>query len=161
MKALAILALLAASGIAQDDGKIVIEIPAAVQAAITKEKGESGKVTDFKRVNDNDGTAFVVGMLLDGKPYLLSLDAAGRVMRKQLDTGDDGPKMAKIEMVPPRVRATLQREAGAGLIDEIETHHEVESYVTEVRIGTRRYRIVVDAQGLLLSKDYVGDAEDQ
>ena len=158
MKTLLIcLAVLPFTAFAEDDGKLTIEIPSAVQAAIAKERGDTGKIADFRRVNEVDGTTYVVGILVDGKKYALSLDAAGRVMRKQLDVEDTGPKEVGIEGVPPKVRQTLQREAGAAAIGDIEIHEAKTIYVTEVVMGTRRYRIEVDADGSLRAKDYVGD----
>ena len=153
------LALVAFTARAEDDGKLTIEIPSAVQAAVAKEKGDTGKVHDFKRVNESDGTTYIVGLILDGKNYELSLDAGGRVMKKQLDVPDTEPKPLKIAGTPPKVRTTLQREAGAGVIEEIELREAKTTYVTEVKIGKRKYRIEVDAEGVLLKKEYIGDDE--
>lgn len=145
---------------AQDDGKLTIEIPASVQATIAKERGDAGKITDFRRVNETDGTTYVVGILFDGKKFALSLDAAGRVMRKHLDVEDTGPKEMGIEGVPPKVRQTLQREAAGAAIGDIEMQEAKTMYVTEVVIARRKYRIEVDADGTLRSKEYIGDDED-
>ena len=161
MKLLLITTLLAATAFAEDDGKLTIEIPSAAQAAIAKEKGEKGKVRDFKRVSETDGTIYVVGLVLDGKNYLLSLDAAGRVMRKQLDVEEVGPKTMKIADVPAKVREALQREAGAGVIEEDEQQEQKPTFVTEVVIAKRKYRITVDTDGTLLNKEYVGDDEEK
>lgn len=144
---------------AENDGKLTIEIPSAVQATIAKEKGDAGKVRDFRTVNETDGTTYVVGLLMDGKNYTLALDAAGRVMRKELDRNDDGPRQVRLAGLPDKVRATLQREAGAATIGEIEIQEQKPTYVTEVRIGKRKYRIAVDAEGTLLSKEYHGDED--
>lgn len=160
MKALvAALALLPLAAVAEDDGKLTIEIPSPVQATIAKEKGDSGKVIDFKKVNETDGTTYVVGLQFQGKRYALSLDAAGRLMRKQLDEEDSGPKQFGIEGVPAKVRQTLQREAGAATIGDIEAQEARTTYITEVLIGNRRYRLEVDSEGVLRSKEYVGDHE--
>ncbi len=144
---------------AEDDGKLTIEIPSSVQASVAKEKGDTGKVRDFKRVNESDGTTYIVGLVLEGKNYIISLDAGGRLMKKQLETEDADPKPLKIAGTPPKVRATLQREAGAGVIEEIEVHTAKTAYVTEVKVGKRKYRIEVDADGALINKEYVGDDE--
>ena len=80
-------------------------------------------------------------------------------MRKQLDVDDGGPKVLKIEALPAKVRQTLQREAGAGVLDEIQLVEEKTRYVSEVKLGKRKYRIEVDAEGVLLNKEYVGDEE--
>ena len=161
MKALlAALAWLPLAAIAEDDGKLTIEIPSSVQATIAKERGDSGKVTDFKKVNEADGTTYIVGISFQGKKYALSLDAAGRLMRKQLEEEDSGPKQFAIDGVPAKVRQTLQREAGAATIGEIEAQEARTMYVTEVVIGTRRYRLEVDGEGILRSKEYVGEHEE-
>jgi uncharacterized membrane protein YkoI len=159
MKTFLALAVLTAVAVAEDDGKLTIDIPSAVQAVIAKEKGDTGKIREFKRVNETDGTTYVIGLTMDGKNYTLSLDAAGRVMRKQLDTDDAGPKPVRLEGLPVKVRQTIQREAGAGAIHEIELHEQKPTYVTEVKIGKRKYRIEVDAEGTLLNKEYTGDEE--
>lgn len=160
MKAIAaVLALFPLAAFAEDDGKLTIEIPSSVQATIAKEKGDAGKITDFRKVNETDGTTYVIGILFQGKKYLLSLDAAGRLMRKQIDEDNAGPKETGIEGVPAKVRQTLQREAGAAVIGDIEVQEAHTTYVTEVVIGTRRYRLEVDAEGTLRSKEYVGDHE--
>jgi hypothetical protein len=156
---LACFALLPFAGVAEDDGKLTIEIPSSVQATIAKERGDTGKISDFRRVNEVDGTTYIVGIMVDGKKYALSMDAAGRVMRKNLDVEDTGPKELGIEGVPPKVRQTLQREAGAAAIRDIEVHEAKTMYITEVIVGTRRYRIEVDAEGELRSKEYVGEEE--
>lgn len=152
---------IASLALAEDDGKLTIDIPSAVQAVIAKEKGDTGKVRDFKRVNESDGTTYLVGLTLDGANYLLSLDAAGRVMKKEIETNDDGPKVMKINELPVKVRQTLQREAGAGAIGEIEKSEAKTTYVTDVTIGMRKYRITVDADGLLLAKEYIGEEEEK
>jgi hypothetical protein len=161
MKSLTIiLAAMLTPAFAEDDGKLTIEVPSSVQAVISKEKGEAGKITSFKKVNETDGTTFLVELLIDGKAYELSLDAAGRVMRKGRVADDGGPRVMKIEAVPVKVRTTLQREAGAGVIEEVEMQEQKTNYVTEVKIGRRKYRIVVDAEGVLVSKEYTGDDEE-
>lgn len=147
--------------IAEDDGKLTIDIPSAVQGTIAKEKGDTGKVREFKRVNESDGTTYLIGLTIDGQNYQLSLDAAGRVMKKEIETNDEGPKVMKVNELPVKVRQTLQREAGAGVISEIEKSEAKTTYVTEVVIGTRKYRITVDADGLLVAKEYVGEAEEK
>jgi hypothetical protein len=160
MKALfAAVILLPGAAFAQDDGKLTIEIPATVQATIARERGDSGKIADFKKVNEADGTTYVVGIMVGTTKYVVSLDAAGRLMRKQLDVDESGPKELGIESVPAKVRQTFQREAGAGALGTIEVQEAKTTYVTEVVIGKRKYRIEVDAEGTLRNKEYVGDDE--
>jgi uncharacterized membrane protein YkoI len=150
---------LAAATLAEDEGRLSIEIPSAVQATIAREKGASGKVREFRQVNESDGTTYVIGIVLDGSAWSLSLDASGRVMRKRLDSGNGAPRMLRIEALPARVRDTLQREAGAGALGEIELIEQKSKYVGEAKQGTRRYRIEVDSDGLLLNKEFLGDEE--
>lgn len=157
MKTFLILALSAATVLAENDGKLTIDIPSSVQATIAKEKGEAGKVREFKQVNETDGTTYVIGLVIDGKNYTLSLDAGGRVMRKQLEQDNDGPKPQRLESLPAKVRQTIQREAGAGTIEQVELIEQKTTYITEVKIGKRKYRIEVDAEGTLLNKEYSGD----
>lgn len=136
---------------AEDDGKLTIEIPSPVQATIAREKGDASKVRDFRKVNESDGTTYIIVIVVNEKAWELSLDAAGRVMRKHRDTGDGGPRMMRVEALPANVRETMQREAGAGVIGEIE--------FVEAKAGKRKYRIEVDADGVLLNKKYVGDED--
>ena len=150
---------LAATAFGEDDGKLTIEIPSSVQATIAREKGDTGKVRDFRKVNESDGTTYVIGIVVNAKTWELSLDASGRVMRKRLDTGDGAPRMLRIEALPANVRETMQREAGAGVIGEIELIEQKTKYVGEAKHGKRKYRIEVDADGLLLNKEYLGDEE--
>ena len=150
---------LAATALAEDDGKLTIEIPSSVQASIAREKGDTGKVRDFRKVNESDGTTYIVAIVANGKTWELSLDASGRVMRKRLDTGDGAPRMVRIEALPANVRETMQREAGAGVIGEIELIEQKTKYVGEAKHGKRRYRIEVDADGLLLNKEFLGEEE--
>ena len=152
---------LATFAFAEDDGKLTIEIPSSVQATIAKEKGDAGKVREFKRVNESDGATYLVGLTIDGQNYDLTLDAAGRVMKKALEENHDGPKMMKIKEVPLKVQQTLQREAGAGVIGEVEKSEAKTTFQTEVAIGKRNYRIIVDAEGLLVSKEFSGEAEER
>ncbi len=156
----AILSLaLAATVSAEDDGKLTIEIPSSVQAAIAREKGDTGKVREFRKVNEEDGTAYVISITVNDKAFELALDASGRVLRKRLDTGEQGPKVMRIEALPAKVRETMQREARAGVLGDIELIENKPKYVVEVIEGKRKYRIEVDADGLLLNKEYIGDDE--
>ena len=150
---------LAATALAEDDGKLTIAIPSSVQATIAREKGDAGTVRDFRRVNESDGTTYIVAIVVNAKTWELSLDAAGRVMRKRLDTGDGGPRMLRIEALPANVRDTMQREAGAGVIGEIECVEQKTRYISETKIGKRKYRIEVDAEGVLLNKEYLGEED--
>ena len=153
-----ILTLIVAS-IAEDDGKLTIPIPSSVQAAIAREKGDTGTVRDFRKVNESDGTTYIIGIVVNGKTWDLSLDASGRVMRKRLDTGDAGPRTMRIEALPANVRDTMQREAGAGVIGEIEIIEQKTRYIGETKAGKRKYRIEVDADGVLLNKEYIGEED--
>lgn len=144
---------------AEDDGKLTIPIPSSVQATIAREKGDAGAVRDFRKVNEPDGTTYVIGIVVGEKSWELSLDASGRVMRKRLDTGDAGPRMIRIEALPAVVRDTMQREAGAGVISEIEHIERKTHYVGEAKLGKRKYRIEVDADGVLLSKEFIGEED--
>ena len=152
-------ALAAPFASAEDDGKLTIEIPSSVQATIAREKGEAGKVREFRKVNETDGTTYIVGITVGNLRYELSLDASGRIMRKHLDTGEGGPRMLRVEGLPANVREMMQREAGAGVISEIELVEQKTKYVGQVKDGKRRYRIEVDVDGVLLSKEYLGDEE--
>ena len=98
------LAWSAGSALAQekDDGKPTIEIPLGVQATIKEEQGD-GKIHDFRRVNENDGATFVVGLLIHGKNYRLTLDAAGRVMSKELDEEGNKEKPMTVESLPAAI----------------------------------------------------------
>ncbi len=150
---------LATAALAEDDGKLTIEIPSSVQATIAREKGDTGKVRDFRKVNEPDGTSYIIGIVVGEKAWEISVDAAGRVMRKRLDTGESGPRMVRIEALPANVRATMQREAGAGVITEIELLERKTHYAGETKIGKRKYRIEVDADGVLLNKEFIGEED--
>lgn len=150
---------LATTSLAEDDGKLTIEIPSSVQATIAREKGDGGKVRDFRKVNESDGTTYIIGIIVGEKAWELSLDAAGRVLRKRLDTGDGGPRMVRLESLPAEVRGTLQREAGAGVLGEIEFIEQKTRYISETKIGKRKYRLEVDAEGVLLNKEFLGDED--
>ena len=128
---------LAATTLAEDDGKLTIAIPSSVQATIAREKGDSGKVREFRKVNEADGTSYIVGIVVGDKAWEMSLDAAGRVMHKRLDTGDSGPRMVRLEALPANVRDTMQREAGAGVLTEIELIEQKTRYTGEAKIGKR------------------------
>ena len=142
--------------IAQDkeDGKLTIEIPLAVQATIKAEQGD-GKVHDFRRVNENDGATFVVGLLIDGKNYRLTLDAAGRVMSKELDEEAAEAKPLTVESLPAAIKKTLSRESNGAPIVEIQVR--AKTYTAEIKIGKRKYQIEIDEQGKLVRKQYTGD----
>ena len=138
-------------------GKLTIEIPDAVQTTIDKEKAD-GKVIDFKRVNESDGTSYVVGLLIDGAHYALFLDSGGRVMRKELDEVDAGSnKPATLETIPLPVRKTLLREARGSEIKEIDVTEVKKTFSVEVNSEGRKFRIDVDATGKLLRKEVVND----
>jgi hypothetical protein len=137
-------------------GKLTIEIPAEVQATIDKEKAD-GRVHDFKRVNESDGTTYVVGLIIDGTHYALFLDAGGRVMRKELDEVQPEAKPATLDSVPPAVKKTLMRETRGVEIKEIDVTDAKKTYVVEVSYEGRKFRIEVDAAGKLLRKEHIQD----
>lgn len=143
----------------KDDGKVTIDIPAAVQATIQKEKAD-GKVLAFRRVNENDGTTFVIELLLDAQNYTLSLDAAGRVMRKELSEERTEEKVIGIDDLPAAVKKVFLREAGGAVIKAIEAKQERKSFSAEVVIGTRKYAIEVDGAGKLIRKFHVSGADE-
>ena len=137
-------------------GKLTIDIPAEVQATIDKEKGD-GKVHDFKRVNESDGTTYVVGLVIDGTHYALNLDAGWRVMRKELDEVEADGKPATMETVPAAVKKTLVRESRGAEIKEIDVTDAKKIYAVEVTYEGRKFRIEVDASGKLVRKEHVQD----
>ena len=150
------LALFANTASAQEkeDGKLTIEIPLAVQAAIKQEQGD-GKVHDFQRVNEPDGTTYVVGLTIEGKNYKLALDAAGRVMSKELDEEGKEEKPLTIESLPAAIKKTLSRESNGAPILEVQIH--AKTYTAEIKVGKRKYTIEIDEQGKLVQKRYTGD----
>ena len=143
-----------ASAQEKDDGKLTIEIPLAVQAAIKQEQGD-GKVHDFRRVNETDGATYVVGLVIDGKNYLLTLDAAGRLMRKELDEEGKEEKPITVESLPAAIKKTLSRESNGAPIVEVQIH--AKTYTAEIKVGKRKYTIEIDEQGKLVRKQYDGD----
>ncbi len=153
---LLIIAAFAVNACAQEkeDGKLTIDIPVAVQSAIRKEQGD-GKVHDFRRVNETDGTTYVVGLLIDGKNYALSLDAAGRVMRKELDEERKEEKPLTVESLPAAIKKTLARESVGAPVTEIRVNEK--TYTAEIVIGKRKYSIEIDEQGKLIRKNYTGE----
>ena len=143
--------------LAADDkgsGKLTIEIPAEVQTTIDKEKGD-GKVHDFKRVNESDGTSYVVGLIIDGTHYLLQLDAGGRVMRKEIDEVQPEGQPVTFDTLPAAVKKTLARESRGAEIKEIDVTEAKKTYAVEVTYEGRKFRIEVDATGRLLRKEHV------
>ena len=143
-----------ASAQEKDDGKLTIEIPLAVQAAIKQEQGD-GKVHDFRRVNETDGATYVVGLVIDGKNYSLTLDAAGRLMRKELDEEGKEEKPITVESLPAAIKKTLSRESNGAPIVEVQIH--AKTYTAEIKVGKRKYTIEIDEQGKLVRKQYDGD----
>ncbi|MCE9610650.1 MAG: hypothetical protein K8R23_10695 [Chthoniobacter sp.] len=137
-------------------GKLTIEIPAEVQTTIDREKAD-GKVLDFKRVNESDGTTYVVGLLIDGAHYALNLDSGGRVMRKELDEVEPGGKPATLETIPLPVRKTILREAHGAEIKEIDVTEVRKTFSVEVSYDGRKFRIDVDAAGRLVRKEVIND----
>ena len=137
-------------------GKLTIEIPAEVQATIDKERGD-GKVQDFKRVNESDGTSYVVGLIIDGTHYALNLDAGGRVMRKEIDEVQPGGQDVTLDTLPPAVKKTMLREAHGAEIKQIDVTDVKKVYSVEVIYDGRKFRIEVDATGKLVLKEHVQD----
>ena len=147
-----------ASAADKDIGVLTIEIPAAVQDTIKKEKGEA-KVHDFRRVNESDGATYVVGLTLDGKNYALTLDALGRVMRKEIDEERKESFALALDAVPASIRKIFEREAGGATIKEIEVREPRKTYATEIVVAGRKYVIEVGDDGRLIKKEYAGDEE--
>jgi hypothetical protein len=145
---------------AQESGKLTIEIPAAVQQTIAREKGEAGKVIEFKRLNENDGAAYAITLEIDGKPYEMILDGAGRVMRKELVTGESEEKEIDVHQLPDAIKKTFYREATGVALKVVRVRDEKKKYFANIVINRRRYVIEVDAAGKLIAKRFEGDAEE-
>ena len=143
-----------ASAQEKEEGKLTIDIPLAVQATIKQEQGD-GKVHDFQRVNETDGTTYVVGLVIEGKNYKLALDAAGRVMSKELDEDGKDEKPITVESLPAAIKKTLSRETNGAPILEVQIH--AKTYTAEIKVGKRKYTIEIDEQGKLVRKQYTGD----
>lgn len=137
-------------------GKLTIDIPAEVQTSIDKEKGD-GKVHDFKRVNESDGTSYVIGLVIDGTHYSLQLDAGGRVMRKELDEVQPEGQPVTLDTLPAAVKKTLLREARGAEFKEIDVTEAKKTYAVEVAYEGRKFRIEVDAAGKLVRKEHIQD----
>ena len=138
----------------KSSGKISIEIPSAVQATIDKEKGD-GKVHGFRQVNENDGATYIVGLTIEGKNYELTLDAAGRVMRKELDEEGKDEKPVTVESLPVAIKKTLSRESAGAPVTAVQVQEK--TYRIEIKEGKRKYSIEIDERGTLLRKGYEGD----
>lgn len=145
---------------AQETGKLTIEIPAAVQQTIAKEKGESGKVIEFKRLNENDGATYSVTLEIDGKPYEMILDGAGRVMRKEVITSESEEKEIDIHQLPEAIKKTFYREATGVALKVVRVREEKKKYLAEIVVNRRKYTIEVDAAGKLIGKRYDGDQDE-
>ena len=145
---------------AQEPGKLTIEIPAAVQQTIAREKGESGKVIEFKRLNENDGATYSITLEIDGKPYEMILDGAGRVMRKELITGESDERQIDIHKLPDAIKKTFYREATGVALKVVRVREEKTHYFANIVINKRRYSIEVDAAGKLIAKRFEGDDEE-
>jgi hypothetical protein len=151
------IALTAAAAFAQETGKLTIDIPAAVQATLAKEKGDAGKVIEFKRLNENDGAAYQITLELDGKPYELVLDGAGRVMRKERIDGEPQENEVDVHKLPEAIKKTFYREAVGAALKMVQVREERKTYRTEIVINKRKYSIDVDATGKLISKRFEGE----
>jgi uncharacterized membrane protein YkoI len=149
-----------AVGFAQESGKLTIEIPAAVQATIAKEKGDTGKVVEFKRLNENDGATYAITLEIDGKSYEMILDGAGRVMRKEVIEGEPESHEVEVQKLPEAIKKTFYREAAGAALKTVEVREEKKTYRTEILVNRRRYSIEVDAAGKLISKRFEGEAEE-
>jgi len=145
---------------AQEAAKLTIEIPAGVQQTVAKEKGETGKVLEFKRLNDSDGATYAVTLEIDGKQYEMILDGAGRVMRKEIITGESDEKEIDIHKLPEAIKKTFYREAGGVAVKTVHIHEEKTHYTTQIVVNRRKYSIEVDAAGKLVSKRFEGEDEE-
>lgn len=153
-------AVLSLGALGQEAGKLTIDIPAAVQATIAKEKGEAGKVLEFKRLNENDGATYSITLEIDGKPYEMILDGAGRVMRKEVIEPESGEKEMDVSKLPDAIKKTIYREAAGVPVRKVRIHEAKTRYETEIVVGKRRYLIEVDSAGKLVSKRYEGEVEE-
>lgn len=145
---------------AQESGKLTIEIPTSVQQTIAKEKGESGKVIEFKRLNENDGATYSITLEIDGKPYEMVLDGAGRVMRKELITSESEEKEIDVHQLPEAIKKTFYREATGVALKVVRVRDEKKKYFANIVVNRRRYVIEVDAAGKLIAKRYEGDEDE-
>lgn len=163
MNALALSSFIAACfvvvGVAQEGGRLTIEIPAVVQATVAREKGEAGKVVEFKRLNENDGATYGITLELDGRVYELVLDGAGRVLRKEVVEGDPQEHEVDVHQLPESIKKTFYREATGAPLKTVQVREEKKTYRTEIVVNRRRYSIEVDAAGKLISKRYEGEDE--
>ena len=161
MKLLPLLAVvvLLLSTQAQEPARLTIDIPAFVQQTVAKEKGETGKVLEFKRLNENDGATYAITLEIEGKPYEMILDGAGRVMRKELITSESEEKEVDVHKLPDAIKKTFYREAAGVAVKMIRVREEKTRYYANIVVNKRRYVIEVDAAGKLIAKRYEGDDE--
>jgi hypothetical protein len=117
---------------AQEPAKLTIDIPAAVQQTIAKEKGDNGKVLEFKRLNESDGATYALTLEIDGRPYEMILDGAGRVMRKEVITSETEEKEIDLQKLPEVIKKTLLREAGGAPMRNVRVREEKTRYMAEI-----------------------------
>ncbi len=118
------------------------EVPAPVKAAILKET-EGTQVERIVPARDEANAPYVVEARADEKSITLKVDAGGKLLDKVIKEG------ATIDDVPAPVKATIEREAGGGAIQELNrtTRNGKTVYEATLEVGEKNIELTVDPEG--------------
>jgi uncharacterized membrane protein YkoI len=120
------------------------ELPPAVQRTIQKQTGKWTLDEIDKSVEDGE-TSYDVQIVLNDKTRGFTVDGDGELLDEEVFPGE----------LPPAVRQTILKEAGAGTLGEIDKSVEdgETTYDAEITSDGKTRHITVDAKGTLLDTE--------
>lgn len=136
------------------DEQLVLTIPGPVKTAITRE-ARGAAVLSLERL-DESPVLYRATLKLDGREYLLTVDADGRLDRLELRAQEEQSD-PKLENFPAPVKAALVKLSDGASVDRAEQERHETTFSVVVTQGGSKFRITVDEQGKLIRKERVDE----
>jgi hypothetical protein len=135
------------------------ECPAAVQKTLQREAG-GAKIEEVEKESEDGKTNYEAEVKIGGKNYSIEVAEDGTLLEKELDEEETEVEI-KLADCPAAVQKSLQSEVGGVKIGKVdkETAHGHTVYEIDVAIDGKNYEIIVNEDGLLLTKKLDQDEE--
>jgi hypothetical protein len=132
------------------------QVPAPVKATILKE-AEGAQIERIAPVRDEAKTLYMVDAQADEKTITLKIEADGKLVDKVIEEG------VTIDKVPAGVKATIEKEAKDGKVQEIDrtTRNGKTTYAAQLEVGGKNVELTVDPDGTLVKKEVEQDEKEE
>ena len=129
------------------------QAPAAVQETF-KRIAQGAELGLLHKTTENGTSEFDTLVKITGRNYLVRVSDEGVLLEKSLDSPAEEEEL-ELSDVPEAVRRTLSEEARGADIEAVikKTENEESLYGISVELGDSTYWIVVNASGVLITKE--------